>query len=245
MHRAVGVFVLILSCSVGSARTASAQAPVRLPIPSAPAVSPTVDIPAVLADSAKLLVLEHAIRITLQPKTRDGLTGPFWSDYKRSVRIPAHWEDGDSWLVNYIGHAIHGAAAAFVWTSHDPVSRNEEFGLNINYWKTRWRPLAWSAAYSLEFEIGPLSEASIGNVGLDPATTGWVDHVVTPVAGVGLTIAEDALDRFFIRWFEDHVRNRFYRAAIRCIFNPARTMSNTSTGRVPWHRDGRPLGHTR
>jgi hypothetical protein len=39
------------------------------------------------------------------------------------------------------------------------------------------------------------------------------------------------------------VHNRVYRAAIRCVFNPARTMANTSSGRVPWHRDNRPLGH--
>ena len=39
----------------------------------------------------------------------------------------------------------------------------------------------------------PLSEASIGNVGPNPATNGWVDHVVTPVGAFGLIVAEDAL----------------------------------------------------
>jgi hypothetical protein len=188
-------FVAILAGSPA----AHAQQPPLFSPPSTNAQQ-TVDVAGAVEDSFKLLFIEHGIRIALQPKTRNQLTGPFWKDYVDSVRVPAHWEDGDSWLVNYLGHPIHGAAAAFVWTSHDPVSRDEAFGLNINYWKTRWRPLVWTAAYSVHFEVGPLSEASIGNVGLDPSTTGWLDYVVT-------------------------------------------TMANTSSGRVPWHRDRRPLGH--
>ena len=57
----------------------------------------------------------------------------------------------------------------------------------------------WAAAYSLQFEFGPLSEASVGNVGMHPETTGWVDRVVTPVGAFGLIVAEDALDRWFVR----------------------------------------------
>jgi hypothetical protein len=52
--------------------------------------------------------------------------------------------------------------------------------------------MAWAAGYSLQFEIGPLSEASIGNVGMRPQTTGWVDYVVTPLGAFGLIAAEDA-----------------------------------------------------
>ena len=232
--------LLVASFVCAGAAPSSAQETVTKPAAAVGQAHPK-SLSGAIADSLKLLGIEHGIRVSFQPKTRDALSGPFWQDYVSSVRVPSQWEDGDSWLVNYIGHPIHGAAAAFVWTEHDPVSRDEEFGLNINYWKTRWRPLAWSAVYSVQFEIGPLSEASIGNVGRDPATGGWVDHVVTPIAGTGLTVAEDALDRFFIKWFEERVRNRFYRAAMRCIFNPARTMANTASGRAPWSRNGRPL----
>ena len=94
---------------------------------------------------------------------------------------------------------------------------------------------------SLQFEIGPLSEASIGNVGMRPETTGWVDHVVTPTGAFGLIVAEDALDRFFVKWAEEKVGNRVFRLLLRLAMNPGRTLSNTASGRVPWHRDGRPL----
>ena len=44
----------------------------------------------------------------------------------------------------------------------------------------RARATAWAAVYSFQFELGPFSEASIGNVGLRANTAGSVDHVVTP-----------------------------------------------------------------
>ena len=199
------------------------------------------DLSGAVVDSLKLVAVEHAIRVAFQQKTRDELGGPFWKDYVHSVRIPGQWEDGDAWWVNYLGHPMHGAAAGYVWTAHDPKTTASDFGLSRHYWATRWRPLAWMAVYSLQFEIGPLSEASIGNVGMDPATTGWVDHVVTPVAGLGLMIAEDALDQFFLKWVEQRVRNRVYRASLRMIFNPGRTLGNLSTNQAPWYRKARPL----
>jgi hypothetical protein len=241
----VSLRLTIRGSCLAAALVACTAAPVDGQSAAHPAVDAGPNVAAAIEDSLKLLFIEHGIRVAFQQKTRDELTGPFWKDYQRSVRVPPRWEDGDSWLVNYIGHPMHGAAAAHLWTAHDRKSQEAAFGLDRRYWATRWRGLAFSAIYSVQFELGPLSEASIGNVGMDPATSGWVDHVVTPIAGTGLTIAEDALDRFFIEWFERRVQNRVYRAAIRCIFNPARTMANTSTGRAPWHRDGRRLGRPR
>jgi hypothetical protein len=139
------------------------------------------------------------------------------------------------------GHPIHGAAAGYIWLDHEGAAP-AVVSLDRGYWSSRSRALAWSAVYSLQFEFGPLSEASIGNVGMTPETTGWVDHVVTPVGAFGLIVAEDALDRFFVRWVEQRTRNRFFRAALRLAFNPGRMLSNTSSGRVPWHPDDRSLG---
>lgn len=54
----------------------------------------------------------------------------------------------------------------------------------------------------MQFEIGPLSEASIGNGGMNPATTAWTDYVMTPAGGVVWMAGEDGLDRFVIRKLE-------------------------------------------
>jgi hypothetical protein len=194
-----------------------------------------------LGDSFKLLVTEHAIRLAFQEKTRRELEGPFWSDYRRSIRWPAQWEDGDGWAVNYIGHPIHGAAAGIIWLDHGP-DRDTPIGLHTPYWASRARATAFSALYSLQFEIGPLSEASIGNVGMLPETTGWVDHVVTPAGAFALLVAGDALDRFFVSWVERRVGNRVVRAVLRMAFNPSRTMANLAQNREPWRRPDRTIG---
>ena len=199
-----------------------------------------VDVLGAFADSFKLLLIEHSIRIAGQEKTRRELSGPFWDDYRRSLRVPQQWDDSDAWWVNYIGHPIHGASAGYIWLDHDPRAP-VEIGLGTRYWVTRAQSAAWTALYSLQFEFGPLSEASIGNVGMQPENTGWVDHVVTPVGAFGLIVAEDALDRFLVKWIEARTSNRVARASLRLIFNPARTLSNAASGHLPWYRRDRSL----
>jgi len=198
------------------------------------------DVLGAFADSFKLTMIEHAWRIGIQEETRRELGGPFWLDYKRSVRIPRQWGDTDGWWVNYMNHPIHGAGAGYIWLDHDP-SAPYDISRDRRYWMSRLRAMAWAAGYSLQFEIGPLSEASIGNVGMRPETTGWVDHVVTPIGAFGLIVAEDAVDRYVVRWTEERMRNRFLRMLLRLAANPGRTLSNSASGRAPWHRDGRPL----
>jgi hypothetical protein len=113
------------------------------------------DVLGAFTDSLKLLLLEHASRIAFQQKTRAELGGDFWSDYRRSVRIPSQWEDTDAWWVNYIGHPVHGAAAGYIWLDHE-TGAPSEIGLSGRYWSSRARAVAFSATYSLQFEIGPL-----------------------------------------------------------------------------------------
>jgi hypothetical protein len=194
-----------------------------------------------IVDSFRLLILEHSGRALLQAKTRRELGGPFFRDYRRSVRMPRTWGDGDGWAINYIGHPVHGAAAGFIWLDHEDGSHDPRLGFSKEYWASRGRAAAWAAAYSIQFEFGPLSEASIGNVGLRPDTTGWVDHVVTPVGGLAFMVAEDAVDRYFIVRIESWTDNTFIRALSRTALNPSRALSHTIQGRTPWFRVGRPL----
>jgi hypothetical protein len=193
------------------------------------------------ADSLRLLFIEHASRITFQQKTRRELGGSFFGDYRRSVKAPRTWDDGDGWGVNYIGHPIHGAAAGFIWLDHEDGAHDPRLGFSAEYWASRGRATAWAAAYSVQFELGPLSEASIGNVGLRPRTIGWVDHVITPAGALGFMVAEDILDRFVIVRIESWTRNWLVRVLSRMALNPSRTMSNGAQGRAPWARATRPL----
>lgn len=201
---------------------------------------PKTDIAGAIGDSIKLLLVEHGIRIAFQEKTRRELAGPFWSDYRRSIRMPRTWEDSDNWLVNYLGHPVHGAAAGLIWLDHTGHAASR-ISLKPSYWASRARGAAYIAAYSFQFEFGPLSEAAIGNVGMRPETTGWVDHVVTPAGGFALLVAEDALDRFFVEWVERRTGNVVFRAVLRMLFNPSRTFANIAESRAPWARTDRPL----
>jgi hypothetical protein len=198
------------------------------------------NVGAAFRNSFKLLMIEHATRVLTQAETRRELSGPFWADYRRSVRIPRQWTDSDPWEVNYIGHPIHGAAAGYLWLDADPGAP-PELSLSGEYWWSRGRATIWTVVYSMQFEFGPLSEASIGNVGMQPGTSGWVDHVVTPVGALALMVAEDTLDRYFVKWVEERTTNRVWRASLRVAFNPARALANLASQRMPWDRQDRPI----
>ena len=84
-----------------------------------------------------------------------------------------------------------------------------------------------------------ISEASIGHVQRDFPQQGFVDHVVTPVIGLGWVLAEDTLDKYVTRRIEERYRNPYLRIAARGFLSPSRSMSNMLAMRVPWHRDDR------
>lgn len=198
------------------------------------------DVKGAIEDSLRLLMIEHLGRIAFQEKTRRELSGPFFVDYAHSVRVPGQWSDGDGWFVNYVGHPVHGAAAGYIWLDHDPHGWTDtSFGRS--YWASRGRAALWSAAFSLQFEVGPLSEASIGNVGMHPQNAGWVDHVITPVGAFALIVGEDLLDRSVLRWIEARTSNKIVRGTVRSFVTPARSLSNMASGRPPWYRAGRPV----
>lgn len=241
---ASGLLAALIATGLLRPAPAQAQTPPPAPVASRAAPEPAVEPggwKTALADSFTLLAIEHAFRIALQDKTRGELGGPFLRDYFESVRIPTDWEDGDSWVVNYVGHPIHGAAAGYLWRDAAGAS-SEEFGMTKRYWGELAKAGAWISVYSVQFEFGPLSEASIGNVGRTEDTRGWVDHAVTPAVGFAFMALEDALDRYLVQLIERHTTNRFFRAAVRIIFNPSRMLANTAQGHLPWYRAGRPLG---
>lgn len=244
VHRLIATLLLTVALAASVSSPAFGQtADEPLPAHHEPAVGAAIrdrDFSGAFVDSLKLVMLEHLTRVAFQSKTRAELDGPFWKDYRRSIVFPRQWEDTDSWMVNYVGHPIHGAGAGIVWLDHSDKDRAASI-FSPGYLASRGRAAAFSAIYSVQFEIGPLSEASIGNVGLKPETAGWVDYVVTPVGAFAFMIAEDALDRYFVRWVEARVRNRVVRATLRLAFGPSRFLANSAESRLPWYRPDRTL----
>lgn len=189
--------------------------------------------------SITFLAFEHAFRCATEQGTRDGFGGSFLSGYGNAVGNLHGWADGDPFLVNYIGHPMQGSVTGFVWQHNDRAYRDVVFGKNARYWKAKLRGTAFSYLYSVQFEIGPVSEASLGHIQSAYPQQGFVDHVVTPLIGLGWTVVEDSLDRYVIRSIESHTSNPYYRVLARGL-NPSRAFANVLGGRFPWDREDRP-----
>jgi len=188
-----------------------------------------------VGQSFRLLLIEHAFRYATEPGTRHP-GQPFFRGYLNSVGALHGWSDGDPFYVNYVGHPMQGAVSGYLWTLNDPRFRSVEFGKNPDYWKSRIRAGAFAWAYSEQMEIGPISEATIGNVQATYPQQGLVDHVVTPAIGLGWMIAEDALDRYLVRYVERKTQNRVVRVLVRGGANPSRSLANVVSGQWPWAR---------
>lgn len=193
-----------------------------------------------LSESMRFLFVQHGFRLLMQPGTRERLSGPFVADYVDSVKALQGWRDGDNWFINYVGHPMQGAMSSYIQIQNDSQGRMAEFN-DVHYWRSRFKALAWNAAYSTQFELGPISESSLGNVGQRKGTSGYVDLVMTPAGGFAVMIAEDALDRYLVKKWEDRTESLRMRGFYRVALNPCRSFANVLRGKAPWHRDARPL----
>ena len=190
-----------------------------------------------IKQSLLFLAVQHGYAMT-QPKTRRHLRGPFLKDYFGSLANLNGWDDGGRFFTNYIAHPMQGSLTGFIQIHNDPKGMKQEFGRSKSYWKSRLKAAAWSAAWSTQFELGPISQASIGNVGKSRKLT-YEDLVITPTAGVALLVTEDAMDRYVVRWVEGKTNKLYVRIPIRMLLNPTRSLANLLRFKKPWHRDTR------
>ena len=132
---------------------------------------------------------------------------------------------------------MQGSLLGFIQIQNDPKGMNLSYDKSHAYWRSRLKALAWSAAWSTQFEIGPVSQASIGNVGLHGKQT-YIDLVVTPIGGFGLLVMEDFVDKHIIHRIERRSSGNFYiKIASRVFLNPTRSVANLLRFKTPWYRD--------
>jgi hypothetical protein len=195
---------------------------------------------ALLRHTGFFLASQHSFRLLTEEGTRQGMKGPFFKDWYRSLSSLHGWGDGDPFLVNYIGHPMQGSVAGYIWRQNDVAYRSVEFENTPRYWRSVLRSTAFSFVYSSQFEIGPISEATIGAVQSKYPQQGFVDHVATPTIGALWMVGEDILDRHVIRRIEGGTENVFIRMMARGWLNPSRSFANMMRFKVPWWRDTRP-----
>jgi hypothetical protein len=96
-----------------------------------------------------------------------------------------------------------------------------------------------AAIASTQWTLGPLSEASLGNVQLH-SSPGFIDIVQTPTLGIMDMIGEDLIDRYFIIRLENHTANPWLLLTARSLGNPARSFATLMSFRLGWNRENRP-----
>ena len=197
----------------------------------------SIDVEGLLKQEVRFLAIEHIFRLITQPSTRTGGTG-LGSGYRSAVGSLHGWSDGDPFHVNYIGHPMQGAISGYIWQQNDKRYRAVRFGRSPEYWKAKLRATAFSLAHSEQFEIGPVSEASIGQIQKYYPQQGFVDHVITPALGLAWQLGEDSLDEYVVRWIERRTKRAWVRAAARTGLIPP-PFANIIATRAPWHRDDR------
>ena len=192
-----------------------------------------------LTQALYFLAIQHSFRFATEPGTRSGLDGPFLKGYFQAVGNLHGWSDGDPFYVNYIGHPMMGSVTGYIEAQNDPKYLRARFGTAHAYWVSRLRAFAFMAVYSEQFEIGPVSEASLGNVQCVPKARGIVDHVITPTAGLVWMVGEDAIDRFVVARIERSNHRPATIAVLRGMLNPSRSFANVLRFKWPWYRDNR------
>jgi hypothetical protein len=199
--------------------------------------------PAIL-ESLFFLGIQHGFRFT-EKKTRAELDGPFFRDWKESVQNLEGWDDGGKVFTNYIAHPMQGAMTGRIFINNSGVGRRQEFGRSKEYWVSRLKSMGWSAVWSAQFEIGPISEASLGNVGQTRHENGkskltYLDLVITPTVGTGFVIIEDAIDKYVLKnWLEPKITCRLLKKIVRSVLTPTTSFANLVRFRGPWWRDMR------
>ena len=174
-----------------------------------------------------------------QKGTREQLNGPFFRDWAQSVKNLRGWNDGSRFFINYIGHPLQGGLTGRIFINNSDKAKKQAFGKSKRYWESRFKAMAWSAFWSTQFELGPISEANIGNVGLHPrgrhGSMAYVDLVVTPVLGTGVLIGEDAIDKYILKnWLERKGNSRTKIKILRSVLTPTTSIGNLLRGKVPW-----------
>lgn len=197
-----------------------------------------------MIQSGLFLGIKHGTRL-LQKKTQRELGGPFFRDWGRSVKNLRGWNDGDSPFTNNIAHPLQGSVTGWIFINNSDHAKRQEFGKSKEYWKSRLKAFAWSTIWSTQFEFGPVSEASIGNVGLREknghSTMAWTDLVLTPTVGTAFVVLEDIVDKHLLR---NRIESKSKRTTLkvkilRSLLTPTASFSNLLRGKYPWKRDNR------
>ena len=203
------------------------------------------------------LLLEHSVRIVKEPKTRDALSGPFFQDWFTTVTTYnfTRWNDDDKFITSNLGHPAQGAIVGQIfWQNDDHVRFSDQDFHSAAYRKALLQSFLFVTFDAVQWKLGPLSESSIGNVGLPAHSyernchqlnvrceprTGLNDLVLNETGGMAMMIGFQWLDKHVQKRIERRFQNRALIDTTRMVSNPPQAVANVVRFRPPWYRDNR------
>jgi hypothetical protein len=206
-----------------------------------------------------VICFQQTERVVMEAKTRSQLKGKFFHEWFSDVAQYRYglWNDGDKFFTSYLGHPLQGAVMEGIfWQNNDRVRFTEQDFHSAAYRKALLQAFAFAAVDAVQWKLGPVSEASIGHVGLPPhwwdtayfcnlshaychPRTGLNDLVMDEVGGTALTIGFQWMDKHFQKPLENRIRSKILIDTMRIFTNPPQSLANFSRFRTPWYRDDR------
>jgi hypothetical protein len=206
-----------------------------------------------LREQTQYLFIETGWNLAANVHIWEATTHGHWlEDWIQSVNgfTFTRWNDSNPISDDYVGHPMMGAISMNIFLQNYPRGQSFEIENSKRYWHTRLWALLWTAVYSTEWKLGPISEASFGNTGRTTSFdrdaghktngTGDVGLVITPLGGWVWTMGEDFVDLHLIRYADQKTANPVY-LFLMGFANPTRSFANLMRFKAPWYRDSRPV----
>jgi len=183
----------------------------------------------VLSESLLFLTAQHLARF-IEEKTVTRLGGPFVNDWFDSVRSLNRFDDGGKITTNWVAHPMMGSVATHILGQNDPEYLANKIGSGNAYWRAKGKQFLFSTVYSIQFEIGPLSESSLGNI-----HQAGIDFVLTSSLGTVWSVGEDLAAQHVLRPMR--ATHPKWANTLTVLLNPTRAFANLMAFKRPWACD--------
>ena len=185
-----------------------------------------IDWRPVLSESLLFLTAQHLARFP-EDRTANRLGGPFVNDWFDSVRSLNRFSDGGKITTNWVAHPMMGSVATHILGQNDPEYLENKIGSGDRYWRAKGKQFLFATVYSIQFEIGPLSESSLGNI-----HQAGIDFVLTSSLGTLWSVGEDLAAQHVLRPMR--ATHPKWANTLTVLLNPTRAFANVLAFKRPW-----------
>ena len=180
----------------------------------------------VLSESMFFLTAQHLTRFTEDRTVRE-LDGPFLKDWFDSVGSLDRFSDGGHIFTNWIAHPLMGSVTTHILGQNDPEYLANRIGSGDRYWRAKGKQFIFATVYSVQFEIGPVSESSLGNI-----HQAWIDLAVTSSLGTVWSVYEDLIAQHVLLRLRP--KHAIWANTLTILLNPTRSFANVMAFKRPW-----------